>query len=209
MSFATMLATETGISERAARDKIKIIGNINPDEMDLLELNNPTQADLLKIANVADLTQRRQVMALYNAGQGLDEAIADVVAAPKVTEEIKAKVKQAELTDDIWLETYCKKFRSLLQNTESYDIDALAFRHTSSDRGVYRGKIKNVISESRHKKWTPAVAKMAAAAFMEHPNDWYLCHGCTGKNKANPNCAECHGCGYRVLYNQDYHKKKR
>ncbi len=208
-SFTTMVSEQTGVSVDTARDDAKIARTFNPDDQDLFATLNVTRADMLKICDVPDKVAQRQVMSLCAAGRSVDEAIKTVLANPENVAKQKAQIKQAELTDEVWLETYCDKFRPGLQDKTAFDIDALAWRHTSSDRGVFRGKIKEIISKARGKRWTPAVHRMAMAAFMMPPDEWVHCRGCYGKNVDNPDCELCRGAGYAVEYKSDYYKAKR
>ena len=199
-AFTQVLSDVTGKSMRASQIAKVIAEKICAAELEILERANVTSEQLYRIARVEPADERSAVVAMIAFGKAFDDAIKEVKENPEVGEVRKEYLSEVALTDAQWIEHYCGKFRSNLQNPLTFDQDATVYRNTRSARAMFRKQAEDVVLELRMRKYTPATDILHKAMHMEHPGSWLACPDCMGKNLDKPDCRGCLGYGYRVQY---------
>jgi hypothetical protein len=197
-SFATLLSQETGQTARSARTDLAIAKNLTEEQLTMLGPSDITQEELLTISKMPDTTDRDRVVNKICSGMDAKDAIAGVAATPGVSIKNKAAALEKAQTDEEWLQDRCGPFREKIQDTTWYDQDALLYRHTRDSHSVFRGKTKDLVQATRKKGYSPFAWLVERLIFICHPNDWYSCEECFGKNVDHPNCDTCKGTGYRL-----------
>jgi hypothetical protein len=200
VSFAKEIAKKSGRDIRTAERDIKLANTLTAEQLKDLDETNITRDDLVKIGDIENEFQRNAVIKSYVCCEGtmsVDELIGDIVGSSEVI-KLEAAVEENAMPDAQWLEVYCGKVRSQIQDTRIYDIDALLYRESRSARAKFAQGIKAKALKARSKGYPPFSSQLLKVLFVDHPGAWYVCCECTGDNVDHPKCSFCHGKGYTV-----------
>ncbi len=201
----THLAAEiTGESIRNVQRKSRIADAFTEEQMDSLDLCNPTEAQLDKLAAVKPEEARAVAVGYFTSGDPVDQAIAAAKAeheaknAPSTNGLPKAKTEH-EMTDDEWLMAWCKDIRSRIQDTRIFDADAIFGGAGNKEVIVCRARCKDELARVGKFKPNPYYAgSLYRALYVEHPRSWYVCFTCQGANADHQDCKTCEGRGYKT-----------
>jgi hypothetical protein len=197
LGHTTMLAEATGMAERNTRDYVNIARNFTEDELTALE--GASKEELIQLTKLPD-DERHAAVNLIAAGSSIQAAIETIhhaKADPKNQEAAK-QLKEAELSDEVWLATTCQDCRTKLQDPTCFDREALLYRRDRTERSCHKARSKQDVLSTRAKGWGPLSQLLANLFWVEHPNDWYVCGECQGQNKDHPECLDCKGTGFRL-----------
>ncbi len=170
-----------------------------------------TKKDLRRVAKIKNPNQRNDAINLIMNSTPVDEAIA---MATGVSAETPAAVKEPELSDHDWLQTYCyrilgddaevklapgeQRHVAKLEDDRDYRRAALLYRNIRTELAMLKAKTKKPVEKSHFGGPTHFTWILVQTLGATHPNDWLICPSCLGLNKEKPDCAECKGTGFRV-----------
>jgi hypothetical protein len=200
MSRRRVLAEATGRSLGSIDRDIRLANAFTEEQLTVLDAFAVTTEDLTRLAAIPDSLTRSTAVNLIAGGCSVDQTLENLSAmqANGGDQQRREEVRTAELSDDVWLAGKCTDLRNLLQDTRSFDRDALLWRHVNSERNTIKARCKGLVVDSLKAGWTPFAQFLKNLFWVEHPNDWYLCAECQGQNQDQPQCEKCNGTGYRV-----------
>jgi ParB-like chromosome segregation protein Spo0J len=199
-AFAEELAKKTGQHRVEAFKDVKLANTLTSEQLKNLDEANITRDGLEKIGNIENEFQRNAVIIAFCACEGtesVDGLIADLVGSGTVV-KLEATVQENSMPDSQWLESYCSNVRQYLQDTKTFDRDALLYRATRTARAKFAQSVKGDSLKAKAKGYHPFGNMLLRLAFIEHPGSWYVCYECTGDNVDKPKCDVCHGTGYTL-----------
>jgi hypothetical protein len=157
-----------------------------------------TQKDLIRFSKIDDEERRGLAVDLFCQGLPIDQAIRRAAEqTPRVAEKPKTR-KGAALTDEEWLEEYCKPVRSRIQDTAEFDNDAILWRRTIGARTLDVARHRHDVQQAFLKAQTPFADSFRQILFADQPKNWRVCETCDGLNAKYQGCPECNGRGYIV-----------
>lgn len=199
----TIVQHETGRSRETTLRDMKLAKAFDDDDLRVLQAEQVPRAKMLELAALSP-DARQEAIALIACGDPIDQAIAAAVAKDeKEKAEAGSKPKaipEADLSDADWLATSCAPVRSQLEDTTTFDREALLYRRTREARSAFRAAVKEETNKTKSKGFGPLSLVTFNAIYVEHPNDWYLCSACNGQNVTNKECDLCSGTGFRLKY---------
>jgi hypothetical protein len=211
-SHSALIGEVVGKHKDRVRDDIRLARAFTEAQLDELEGCDhvPNKEDLLRIAAIEDPETRSDCVNVVCAGLAVDDAIeqvADMKADPE-DEVARKKVAEDKLPDDQWLNSYCFEARSRLQDPAIFDRAALAYRHDRPQRNVHKARSRDLVLKARKAGYDPFTQMLAHIFWVEHPGSWLMCHACQGKNRDNPACRECRGCGFKMQFDYPPDRKR-
>jgi hypothetical protein len=116
-------------------------------------------------------------------------------------------VNRPQLTDDQWLETYCKRMLDVLPYKAAFRNDAILYRRIADKIIGFRTGTKKGLAEMKKPGENGAFFwNVFRLVRTSHPMHWLLCSGCNGTghvpDKPNEQCKKCFGGGYQVKYEE-------
>jgi ParB/RepB/Spo0J family partition protein len=206
-AFSSLLAEEAGETERQARKKAKVAKAFTKEQLEFLDhmetSGQLTLADLTKLAKIEDEGVRGIAINLVASGSSVDTAIAEAPTKTDSIELYKSRKAEKELSDRDWVKTHCDALLQELQDARTFTQEAILYRHANEDRYAFQAKTRKEVLRlrKRGRPWPPYAFILARLFWVNHPNDWQICHACTGRNADFPDCEACHGAGYKVTQN--------
>jgi hypothetical protein len=195
-----VLTEATGRNAGTIDRDIRLAKAFTEEQLTVLDAFAVTTEDLMRLAAIPDPLARSTAVNLIAGGCSVDQTLENLSAmqANGGDQQRREEVRTAELSDDVWLAGKCTDLRKLLQDTRSFDRDALLWRHVNSERNTMKARCKGLVVDSLKAGWTPFALFLKNLFWVEHPNDWYVCGECQGQNQDQPQCEKCNGTGYRV-----------
>jgi hypothetical protein len=120
---------------------------------------------------------------------------------------VESEDRNADMTDDEWLNTYCKKLLNALTFKAAFKRDAILYRRLSAALVKFRSSSKRPLFEAKkpgeNGQWYANVYRVVRAA---HPMHWFICDGCNGtghKPEAREQpCTKCFGGGFKLKFEE-------
>lgn len=208
-AHSVILADAIGKDHTGARQDLKIAKAFTPEQLQALDVTQVSKADLLKIAKVADVERRHQVVNRVCFGDTADEAIAALCTPENGQEKDAAylELKERKISDEDWVREHGGKVRIMLQDPTVFDREALLYRHTRDDRLLLRSKCKAEVLKCHEAGGGPLSYHLRRILWVNHPSTWLRCWACEGRNVDKPECEDCHGCGFKLNY--DFPRKSK
>jgi hypothetical protein len=189
----------TGRSQSLAFEDATLANAFNDEELRLLAAKDLTREQLVKLAHL-DKEGKDHAITLMAMGNKPDDAIEQgraLATAPPVP--LKERREQ-DLTDEEWLFTWCAPVRDQLQDTRYFDNEAIYYRKTREERHDFRAQVRDIVARHRSTRYYELILVDIRCGHVEHPNDWFVCSMCQGRNVDKPECDHCLGNGYKVRY---------
>jgi hypothetical protein len=218
-NFAKSMAAARGRSLASEKRDQRIGKSFTADQFGTFHKRGTTQSDMLKIAKVADLAQRAEVVDLVADGVKVADAVRQVLGdaafekadtKPKADEQAKGEVGEARVetvpaqTDEEWYQKECGDQAARIADPRKFKADALLYWHVHEDRHVFRRATKAALKSARVKQaFGPLQSLVMRLANLSHPKDWLLCGTCGGRcldtnapEGPTVECPKCFGAGY-------------
>jgi hypothetical protein len=218
-NFAKSMAAARGRSLASAKRDQRIGKSFTADQMGTFHKKGTTQSDMLKIAKVADLAQRAEVVDLVADGVKVPDAVRQVLgdaalekadSKPKADPQAQPEVTEAQdetiraQTDEEWYQKECGDQAARITDPRKFKADALLYRHVNEDRHVFRRATKAALKSARvNQAFGPLQSLVKRMVHLSHPKDWLLCGTCGGRcldtnaPEGPPvECPKCFGAGY-------------
>ena len=229
--FTKEVAAVLQVSPATADRIVTTAQMISDEDATLLTAAGVPKSSVDKIAALKDADAVKAAVNLAAAGKDVNEAIrvgkevkakkkAEKPAKPKKTRKPKdgeapneeapkaeAPKKAADMTDDVWLETYCKKLLDALPFKAAFRRDAILYRRVAEKTVAYRTATKKAIAEAKKVAENGIFfANLWRVVRTSHPMNWLICDGCNGTGHVaddkTKQCNKCLGGGYKVKYEE-------
>jgi hypothetical protein len=202
-TYQSILSDITGRSQGTVSKDIKIAEAFTEEELQVLQFREVSHTDMLSVAKLEPASCRNEAIGHIAMGEPAPRAIELATAKLKADQEA-AKTpkppKEEELSDADWLVGYYHAVRSQLQNPAGFDRDALFYRHDRVNRQVHKGDARDELKKALDAGYSPFVRLAYNSLYVEHPDHWFICAECGGRNVDLPQCGHCSGFGYRLKF---------
>jgi hypothetical protein len=210
--FVSQASQGLGQSRRNVKYTLAITRAISDDDLAALAQVDVNRETLKKIAALKNDDHRRRVINLVLMDIPVDEAILDITSPPgqrvehKQTRSIPPDIpplqerKEEDLTDDEWVQTYCKDlFKRIPEPARKrFKTEAILYRHTRPARQEFAARTRQALAQSRQIDPGPFHFAMSRVVNFDHPSSWLVCGQCHGIGSIHiiGDCPGCHGHGF-------------
>jgi len=142
-TFRQRVSDLTGTPTRTLDRDLKIVNNLDEEQVSVLEAVACTKMGMLKIIDATDDAGKRgEIVALVASGKEVEQAIKEVVGTTTTKDEA-GRVKEAGegkseeppvLSDEEWFDRECGEFAGFLVETDRYKSDAIIWRRIADER---------------------------------------------------------------------------
>ncbi len=200
-SHTTLVREATGRGKSVVKEDVLVAKSLTAEQVAVLQVceTPPTRGEYIQLARIDDEDTKGRAIALVMRGNTVAQAIETATAESKAaTKAGPAPFMEEEFSDEDWLLSYCHAVRSQIQDPTHFDRDAILYRRTRPAMSVFRLDAKEFVLKAKAQGGSPFVWSLFNAMYTEHPDNWYVCGGCHGRNGDGPTCDQCRGKGYRL-----------
>ena len=200
-SITNRVHADFGESVTRSKREAKIAKALTQDQLVALDTcEKVTKKVLEKLANIKDPDKRKVAFNIMCTGADPASAIEQATSDIPETQEILERLREAQMPDEEWIESFCQKKREEFQDPKHFDRSAILYRRTRDDRAALRAKCGKEVWEAHQERPTGFTWVFVRLLFVDHPRGWEICMKCLGLNVKSPHCSECYGTGFKVKW---------